>query len=234
MATIPTRADTPPTELVLKTIAPRVSAQLLARARLGAGDAQFRDRQVTLVQAPAGYGKTSLLAQWRREYLAQGHAVVWLSADERDDAQRLLQGLVQAVRTGCARPGCGRLLAGGAMDAARALEGVTAWLAEVAQLSLDALLIVDEAERLPPGGMDALTYVLHNAPQNLRIVVAARRGLDQNKWFGSVEYVAAEKIGQETVTYVRNIYKYYIAYQLILESRATRSASVEKLKSNKH
>ncbi|CAN0620683.1 LuxR family transcriptional regulator, maltose regulon positive regulatory protein [Burkholderia multivorans] len=178
MATIPTRADTPPTELVLKTIAPRVSAQLLARARLGAGDAQFRDRQVTLVQAPAGYGKTSLLAQWRREYLAQGHAVVWLSADERDDAQRLLQGLVQAVRTGCARPGFGRLLAGGAMDAARALEGVTAWLAEVAQLSLDALLIVDEAERLPPGGMDALTYVLHNAPQNLRIVVAARRGLD--------------------------------------------------------
>jgi membrane-bound lytic murein transglycosylase MltF len=63
---------------------------------------------------------------------------------------------------------------------------------------------------------------------------AARRGLNPNIWFGNVEYVAAEKIGQETVTYVRNIYKYYIAYQLILESRATRSASVEKLKSNKH
>jgi membrane-bound lytic murein transglycosylase MltF len=59
---------------------------------------------------------------------------------------------------------------------------------------------------------------------------AARRGLNPNIWFGNVEYVAAEKIGQETVTYVSNIYKYYIAYQLVLESRTARTALVEKLK----
>ena len=59
---------------------------------------------------------------------------------------------------------------------------------------------------------------------------AANRGLNPNVWFGNVEYVAAEKIGQETVTYVSNIYKYYIAYQLVLESRANRRNSVEKLK----
>ena len=46
---------------------------------------------------------------------------------------------------------------------------------------------------------------------------AAKRGLDPNVWFQNVEYVAAEKIGQETVTYVSNIYKYYIAYRLVLE-----------------
>ncbi|WP_448166100.1 LuxR C-terminal-related transcriptional regulator [Burkholderia cepacia] len=178
MAHPPARADAPPTELVLKTTAPRVPAQLLARARLSLASPAFDGRPVTLVQAPAGYGKTSLLAQWRRETLALGRAVVWLSADERDDASRLLQGLVQAVRTGCARPGFGRLIPPGAADAARALEGVTAWLAEVAQLSIDALLIVDDAERLPPAGLEALTYVLHNAPQNLHVVVAARRGLD--------------------------------------------------------
>ncbi|MGU7780034.1 LuxR C-terminal-related transcriptional regulator [Burkholderia sp. PU8-34] len=179
MAHPPDHADAAPTELVLKTTAPRVPAQLLARARLSLSAPGFDERAITLVQAPAGYGKTSLLAQWRREYLALGRAVVWLSADERDDAPRLLQGLVQAVRTGCARPGFGRLIARGAPDPARALEGMTAWLAEVAQLSIDALLIVDEAERLPAAGLDALTYVLHNAPQNLRVVVAARRGLDQ-------------------------------------------------------
>jgi membrane-bound lytic murein transglycosylase MltF len=49
---------------------------------------------------------------------------------------------------------------------------------------------------------------------------AARRGLDPNVWFHNVEYVAAEKIGAETVTYVSNIYKYYIAYKLLLEVRA--------------
>lgn len=60
---------------------------------------------------------------------------------------------------------------------------------------------------------------------------AARRGLDPNVWFHNVEHVAAEKIGAETVTYVANIYKYYIAYHLILEERAQREQAVEKLKS---
>jgi len=59
---------------------------------------------------------------------------------------------------------------------------------------------------------------------------AAKRGLDPNVWFHNVEYVAAEKIGSETVTYVANIYKYYIAYRLLIESKAEREQAVEKLK----
>ena len=58
---------------------------------------------------------------------------------------------------------------------------------------------------------------------------ASKRGLDPNVWFQSVEYVAAEKIGQETVTYVRNIYKYYIAYSLVLEDRAATKEAEQKL-----
>ena len=46
---------------------------------------------------------------------------------------------------------------------------------------------------------------------------AERRGLDPNKWFNNVEIVTAEKIGMETTTYVRNIYKYYVAYKLQLD-----------------
>jgi membrane-bound lytic murein transglycosylase MltF len=60
---------------------------------------------------------------------------------------------------------------------------------------------------------------------------ATKRGLDPNVWFQNVEYIAAEKIGQETVTYVSNIYKYYVAYGLILESRAATKEAVEKVKS---
>jgi len=59
---------------------------------------------------------------------------------------------------------------------------------------------------------------------------AAKRGLDPNVWFQNVEYVAAEKIGQETVTYVSNIYKYYIAYKLVLESKAAKQVEADKLK----
>ena len=48
---------------------------------------------------------------------------------------------------------------------------------------------------------------------------AAEMGLDPNVWFGNVELVASKDIGQETVTYVANIYKYYVAYKLALEQR---------------
>ncbi|AKK82328.1 MltF family protein [Klebsiella aerogenes] len=47
-----------------------------------------------------------------------------------------------------------------------------------------------------------------------------KRGFDPNIWFGNVENLAAEKIGAETVTYVSNIYKYYIAYRLIMDDIA--------------
>jgi membrane-bound lytic murein transglycosylase MltF len=59
---------------------------------------------------------------------------------------------------------------------------------------------------------------------------AAKRGLDPNVWFHNVEYVAAEKVGAETVTYVSNIYKYYIAYKLIMEARAEKEQAIEKMK----
>jgi membrane-bound lytic murein transglycosylase MltF len=54
---------------------------------------------------------------------------------------------------------------------------------------------------------------------------AVKRGLDPNKWFNNVEIVTAQKIGMETTTYVRNIYKYYVAYKLQLDAKeATRKA----------
>src|SRR5262245_26089964 len=57
--------------------------------------------------------------------------------------------------------------------------------------------------------------------------LAAQRGLDQNVWFNNVELIAAEKIGRETVTYVSNIYKYYLAYQMLAEARAERERARE-------
>ncbi len=60
---------------------------------------------------------------------------------------------------------------------------------------------------------------------------AATRGLDPNVWAKNVEHVAAERIGAETVTYVRNIYKYYIAYQLVLEAIEQKQKTLEEIKS---
>ena len=52
--------------------------------------------------------------------------------------------------------------------------------------------------------------------------LAERRGLDPNVWFNNVELMAAEQIGRETVSYVANIYKYYVAYSLVLHAAAQR------------
>ena len=46
---------------------------------------------------------------------------------------------------------------------------------------------------------------------------AAQKGLDPNRWFNNVEVVAAREIGRETVQYVSNIYKYFLAYSLVVE-----------------
>jgi membrane-bound lytic murein transglycosylase MltF len=58
---------------------------------------------------------------------------------------------------------------------------------------------------------------------------AEKRGLDPNRWFNNVELVTAEKIGIETTTYVRNIYKYYTSYKLTLEAAQEREKAREQV-----
>lgn len=78
-----------------------------------------------------------------------------------------------------------------------------------------------------------MTFASYNAgPGRIRQLrkEAAERGLDPNVWFGNVEQVASERIGRETVTYVSNIYKYYIAYRLVMEQSLRRDAAKAALK----
>ena len=51
---------------------------------------------------------------------------------------------------------------------------------------------------------------------------AKAMGLNPNVWFGNVEVVAAREIGRETVTYVSNIYKYYVSYSLVMRQAQER------------
>jgi membrane-bound lytic murein transglycosylase MltF len=78
------------------------------------------------------------------------------------------------------------------------------------------------------------TFASYNAgPARVRQLrqEAQKRGLDPNVWFGNVEQIASERIGRETVTYVSNIYKYYVAYQLLADQRARREAAKAALTS---
>jgi membrane-bound lytic murein transglycosylase MltF len=73
-----------------------------------------------------------------------------------------------------------------------------------------------------------MTFAAYNAgPGRLKQLrrETEARGLDPNVWFGNVERVASERIGRETVTYVSNIYKYYVAYALMSQQRERREAA---------
>jgi len=83
-------------------------------------------------------------------------------------------------------------------------------------------------EPMTPMNKVLMTFASYNAgPGRMRQLrrETAKRGLDPNVWFGNVERVASEKIGRETVQYVSNIYKYYVAYTLVLEQRQAREAA---------
>jgi membrane-bound lytic murein transglycosylase MltF len=76
------------------------------------------------------------------------------------------------------------------------------------------------------------TFASYNAgPGRLQQLrkLAAKRGLDPNKWFNNVELIAAEKVGRETVQYVSNIYKYYLAYRMVEEEREARAKAKESV-----
>ena len=75
---------------------------------------------------------------------------------------------------------------------------------------------MDEFDRL------MFTFASYNAgPARVRRLraEAIEMGLDPNVWFGNVEVVAARRIGRETVQYVSNIAKYYVAYRLVHAQR---------------
>lgn len=75
---------------------------------------------------------------------------------------------------------------------------------------------------IDPLNKTLFTFASYNAGPN-RIVRLRKKaqedGLDPNKWFGNVELEVAKDVGQETVNYVGNIYKYYVAYKLTAEQK---------------
>ena len=68
-----------------------------------------------------------------------------------------------------------------------------------------------------------MTLAAYNAgPENLKRFrnKAQQAGFDPNVWFGNVEIGAGAIVGQETVQYVGNIYKYYVVYSKLLPNGA--------------
>ena len=78
--------------------------------------------------------------------------------------------------------------------------------------------------KIDPMNRLLLTFAAYNAgPTRISALrrQAAAQGLNPNVWFGNVELVVAQSVGQTTVQYVSNIYKYYVAYKLVVQQGGT-------------
>lgn len=163
-------------QLVLKATPPKLPKTLLARPRLSCYGPELADKPILLVHAPSGFGKTSLLAQWRREALQHGAVVAWLTLDDRDDGARIVQSLSVALSMSGGRRSAGPSYARADAQVEGDFEGITAWLADVAEMAVETVLVLDEAHALPEATASTiLVYLLNNAPANLRVVVASRK-----------------------------------------------------------
>ena len=197
-------------DLLLRVTPPRVPRHLLSRPRLMSGDDRLRGCPVVVVQAPAGFGKTSLLAQWRLEHLARGAVVAWLTTQRRD-----APGVPGAGPH--ARRAAGRRTAGVRPHAARgaAAERDRGHHQLAGRRRADRARHRADRRRgrasAAPSRMRLLEYLLRNAPANLRVVVAARAdsdlGIDDLIEYGQCIPVGASLLRfelAETIALVRN------------------------------
>src|SRR5690606_37307980 len=110
---------------------------------------EINDRTAIIVTAPQGFGKTSLLAQWRRNWLERGAYVAWASLDAQDDRARFVNLLLFALRAAIGRESFATTVTQHMLQANRELDALTTLLAEVAQLATPVVVVLDDAHRMP-------------------------------------------------------------------------------------
>lgn len=156
----------------------------LTRRRLALGEPEGA-RCVTLLLAPAGYGKTVLLRQWREEALARNRRVAWLDLGERHrEPRRLFTDLLAALRAAGVQPSGGflRRHRGNESGSAGQWSAALVELADGLSAESGVLVMLDRLERLSDSsaGAAALQALVEGAGTNLHVVLrrqsAHRRG----------------------------------------------------------
>ncbi|AGW92809.1 MULTISPECIES: LuxR C-terminal-related transcriptional regulator [Cupriavidus] len=134
------------------------------------------ERKLTVLTAPAGCGKTSLLGEWKNILAAEGVAVGWLSIDrDDDDLYQFGAYLLAAVREACGEIGNSvrERLENDALAPADAI--FAELLNEIAALPRQMVLVLDDFDRLEaPAIHEAVFRLLRYAPDNLHVLVAGR------------------------------------------------------------
>ncbi|MEP6980612.1 MAG: helix-turn-helix transcriptional regulator, partial [Nakamurella sp.] len=134
---------------------------------------------LTLISAPTGFGKTTLLAQWlERRALGTpgGPSVAWLSLDAGDnDARSFGSYLVSALRTVAPDAGTDELAQLHAADPPPITRLLTTLLNDIGGLTSDLALVLDDYHVIESREVhDAVAYLLDHAPPRMHLVITSR------------------------------------------------------------
>jgi LuxR family maltose regulon positive regulatory protein len=169
-------ATLPQALLTTKLCAPRTRPNLVARSRLRDALAAGEGRALTLVSAPAGFGKTTLLSEWLEDRSVDESSVAWVSVDESDnDPARFLTYLITALQN--VEEGIGE----GVLASLRSPEPppveavVGALINELADLSREITIVFDDYHLIASEPVhEAVSFLLEHLPENVHLVVASR------------------------------------------------------------
>ena len=129
-----------------------------------------------MVQAPAGYGKSSLLAEWREVSLKQGDNFAWVCLDEEDDLESVLAHLAFAFHLNGLELSDTELLQTNAQEERLSSYALRILLQAVEETSCDFVVVLDDLERLTePISSSFLESLLRWAPENLTVVLSGRQ-----------------------------------------------------------
>ena len=154
---------------------PRLRRGRVQRPRLTALLADASESALTLVSAPAGFGKTTLLAEWLENQAGQAFRIAWVSLDTRDNDPVLFWSYVSTAlkaATGTAGGGALSLL----QEPRPAMDAVLATLVnELSALEEEVVLILDDYHLIAMREIhDNIEFFLGHRPVGVRVVMACR------------------------------------------------------------
>ena len=159
--------------LATKLYVPPPRPKVVLRTRLIERLNEGLHRRLTLISAPAGFGKTTLLSEW---VAGCERRTAWLSLDEGDsDLMRFLSYLVASLRTIAADIGEGVLGALQSPQPPPTESILTALLNEIDTVPDDFVLVLDDYHVVDAKPVDdALTFLLEHLPPRMHLVIATR------------------------------------------------------------
>jgi LuxR family transcriptional regulator, maltose regulon positive regulatory protein len=159
--------------LTIKLYIPPLRPKAVFRPRLIERLNEGLHSKLTLISAPAGFGKTTLLSEW---LAAQGREAAWLSLDEEDsDPSRFLVYLLAALQTIAKNIGEGVLGALQAPEPPPTEAILSALLNEIATVQDEYEVVLDDYHVIDARAVDdALTFLLDHLPPQMHLLIATR------------------------------------------------------------